>query len=166
MSDQDQGPEWDDSVGYPQLGRPGTPTYRGYVVQVQGTDDGHPEKWFTYTYERANQKHVWVGEGSNVDEAKAVLERHVSAPLDELAGPTWVQESDSDWRLVKPNGKSLGVIRSEWDSGWEDGQWVFAGEQHAATYFYAYETVSEGLLTYIDRYLSLEEAKKAVEDAR
>ncbi|MFJ9900225.1 hypothetical protein ACIQPR_43545 [Streptomyces sp. NPDC091280] len=91
--------------------------------------------------------------------------KSVTGPQDEAGGPEWVQEDDSNWRLVKPNGESLGIIRSEWDSGWDDGQWVFSGRQVSGTYYYAYETVTEGLLSYIDRFLTLDEAKVAVEKA-
>lgn len=70
--------EWHNTIGYPQLGREGTPDYRGYVVKVQGTEDGHPEQWFTYAYDQAEGFHYWIGMTGSEDEAKALLDRLLS----------------------------------------------------------------------------------------
>ncbi|NEC21199.1 hypothetical protein [Streptomyces parvus] len=68
-------PEWHNTIGYPQLGR--ADEYSGYVVQVQGTEDGHPEKWFTYAFDRDDRLTYWIGDGATEAEAKARLERLV-----------------------------------------------------------------------------------------
>ncbi|WP_328377065.1 hypothetical protein OHB13_11985 [Streptomyces sp. NBC_00440] len=67
--------EWHNRIGYPQLGREGTPDYRGYVVRVQGTVGGHPEKWFTYAFDQGDQHTYWIGVTDSEPEAKGVLER-------------------------------------------------------------------------------------------
>jgi hypothetical protein len=63
---------------YPRLGREGTPDYRGYVVNVQGTEDGHPEQWFTYAYDQEGEFHYWIGMTGSEEEAKALLDRLLS----------------------------------------------------------------------------------------
>jgi hypothetical protein len=40
---------------------------------------------------------------------------------------------------------------------------VFSGEQVAATWYYAYKSLGDGLSSYISRFLTLDEAKAAVE---
>ncbi|MFI0553450.1 hypothetical protein [Streptomyces scabiei] len=75
----------------------------------------------------------------------------------------WKQEEDAFWRMTDPKGESIGYVKSEWDSGWDDGQWGPYGEQHAATWYYAYKSEGGGLSRYLSRFLTLEEAKSAVE---
>jgi hypothetical protein len=75
----------------------------------------------------------------------------------------WEQEEDNFWRMNNAKGESIGYVKSEWDSGWDDGQWVFSGEQVAATWYYAYKSLGDGLSSYISRFLTLDEAKAAVE---
>ncbi|MER6102424.1 hypothetical protein ABT115_08855 [Streptomyces sp. NPDC001832] len=77
----------------------------------------------------------------------------------------WEQEEDNFWRMSDAKGESIGYVKSEWDSGWDDGQWVFSGEQNAATWYYAYKSLDGLLSSFIDRFLTLDEAKSAVEHA-
>lgn len=67
--------EWHNTIGYPQFGREHTPDYRGYVVKVQGTEYGLPERWFTYAFDQDDQHTYWIGMSNTEAEAKAVLAR-------------------------------------------------------------------------------------------
>jgi hypothetical protein len=102
--------------------------------------------------------------GNPVIEATPVYDSKLEdVTCEECAAPAWEKEGE-EWRYNKPDGESVGYIKSEWDSGWDDGQWVFSGEQFAATWHYAYKSLGGVLSSYVDRFLTLDEAKAAVEN--
>ncbi|MGW1231403.1 hypothetical protein [Streptomyces californicus] len=103
MMPKAQLPKWHDTIGYPQLGE--GDEYSGYVVQVQG-DDGLPERWFAYAYDRDGRLTYWIGDGSTEAEAKAHLER--------LLEHGWICElfvSDDAGHCKEP----AMTVRSTWD---------------------------------------------------
>ena len=64
--------------GLTTLGVEHTPDYRGYIINVQGTEDGHPEQWFTYAYAHDDQFHYWIGMTGSEEAAKGLLVRLLS----------------------------------------------------------------------------------------
>ncbi|MFF4245204.1 hypothetical protein ACFYY2_12105 [Streptomyces sp. NPDC001822] len=99
-------PAWHSTVGYPQLGK--GPDYRGYVVKVQGTDDGHPERWFTYAFDQDARHTYWIGMTDSADEAKAVLER--------LLKDGWICEHYIGDDAGHCSDRAM-TVRSTWDEG-------------------------------------------------
>lgn len=110
---------WHNTIGYPQFGR--GPEYRGYVVQVQGTDDRLPEKWFTYAFDHDDRQTYWIGEGHDQEEAKAHLER--------LLEHGWICEQ---YRLDEAGhckGRAM-TVRSTWDEHRTSRVRVLLCEEH------------------------------------
>jgi hypothetical protein len=76
----------------------------------------------------------------------------------------WEQEEDNFWRMSDAKGESIGYVKSEWDSGWNDGD-SNPAEDTSATWYYAYKSIGGVLSSFLARFLTLDEAKSAVEHA-
>jgi len=111
--------EWHNTIGYPQLGR--GETYKGYVVQVQGTDDRLPEKWFTYAFDQDDRHTYWIGMADSEEEAKAVLGR--------LLEHGWICELFKSNEAGHCKDQAM-TVRSTWDEGRKKRVRLLLCEEH------------------------------------